>query len=80
MAGRVVDIAGCFDGKVCEWIFTDQGKGFDVDAVLARCLSDDADMMFSSGRGILLMKAFVDDVRFELGGRRVMLTLKTLPR
>jgi len=31
--------------------------------------------MLASGRGILLMRAFLDDLRFELGGRRAILTL-----
>ena len=78
LAGRIVDIEGHFDGDVCRWIITDQGNGFDVDAMLARCLSDDPDVLLSSGRGLLMMKSFLDDVRFELGGRRVILALKRL--
>ena len=76
LAGRLVDIVGQFDGEVCRWIFTDQGNGFDVETILARCLSDDPDVLLASGRGLLLMKSFLDDVRFELGGRRVILSLE----
>ena len=76
LAGRLVDIVGHFDGEVSQWIFTDQGNGFDVEAVLARCLSDDPDVLLASGRGLLMMKSFLDDVRFELGGRRVIMSLK----
>jgi hypothetical protein len=32
--------------------------------------------MLSSGRGILMMQAFLHDVKYELGGRRVILTLQ----
>ena len=76
LASRQVDIVGQFDGEVSHWIITDRGNGFDVDAVLARCLSDDPDLLLASGRGLLLMKSFLDDVRFEMGGRRVILSLK----
>jgi Histidine kinase-like ATPase domain/PilZ domain len=76
LAGRLVDIVGHFDGDVCQWTFTDQGNGFDVDAVLTRCLNSDATELLSSGRGILMMKSFLDDVRYELGGRRVVMSLR----
>ncbi len=76
LAGRLVDIEGQYDGEMCRWTFTDQGNGFDVDTVLARCLSDDPDVLLTSGRGILMMKSFLDEVRFELGGRRVIMSLK----
>lgn len=75
MASRTVDIVVEFDGNVCRWVITDQGKGFDVERILARCLSDDPEVLLSSGRGILMMKSFLDDVRFELDGRRVILSL-----
>ncbi len=40
-----------------------------------RCLSDDPEVMLASGRGILMMHSFLDDVRYDLGGRRLTLTL-----
>lgn len=75
LASRKVDIVVEFDGDVYRWVITDQGRGFDVDRILARCLSDDPEVLLSSGRGILMMKSFLDDVRFEMGGRRVILSL-----
>lgn len=73
---RPVDLEVAYDGERCRWILTDQGKGFDVERVLARASSlDEPDRMRSSGRGILLMRAFMDDVRYEMGGRRAILTL-----
>lgn len=75
LATRKVDIVVEFDGDVYRWVITDQGRGFDVDKVLKRCLSDDPEVLLSSGRGILMMKSFLDDVRFEMGGRRVILSL-----
>ncbi len=75
LASRKVDIVVEFDGDVYRWVITDQGRGFDVERVLAKCLSDDPEVLLSSGRGILMMKSFLDDVRFDMGGRRVILSL-----
>lgn len=73
---RPVEVSVEYDGERCHWSFTDQGKGFDVERVLARASSADAaEMVLSSGRGILLMRAFLDDVRYEMKGRRTILTL-----
>ena len=78
LAQRKVDIVVDFDGEVCHWIITDQGNGFDVEQVLLRSQSDDPEVLLSSGRGILMMKSFLDDVQFDLGGRRVILSLNRL--
>jgi anti-sigma regulatory factor (Ser/Thr protein kinase) len=75
LASRKVDIVVEFDGDVYRWVITDQGRGFDVDKILKRCLSDDPEDLLASGRGILMMKSFLDEVRFEMGGRRVILSL-----
>jgi len=75
LSERIVDIVVDFDGATCNWIITDEGRGFDVDRVLARCLSDDPEVLLSSGRGILMMKSFLDDVRYSMGGRRVTMSL-----
>ncbi len=74
-AMRPVDVRVEYDGECCQWTFTDQGKGFDVERALARAANPDPEMMLSSGRGILLMKAFLDDVQYEAGGRRVVLRM-----
>ena len=75
LSARVVDILMDYDGDACRWIITDEGQGFDVERVMARCLSDDPEIMLSSGRGILMMHSFLDDLYYDLGGRRVILTL-----
>jgi anti-sigma regulatory factor (Ser/Thr protein kinase) len=75
LANRTVDIVVDLNGDVCQWLITDQGNGFDVERVLARCMSDDPEVLLASGRGILMMKSFLDDVRFDLGGRRAILSL-----
>src|SRR5438067_336356 len=75
LASRHVDLLIDYDGERCRWIISDQGKGFDVDRALARAASDDPEVMLASGRGILIMRSFLDDVRYEQGGRRIILTL-----
>jgi anti-sigma regulatory factor (Ser/Thr protein kinase) len=76
LAGRRIDVMVDYDGERCQWIITDQGKGFDSDRVLARSNSNDPDILLASGRGIPIMRAFLDEVRYELNGRRIHLTLR----
>jgi anti-sigma regulatory factor (Ser/Thr protein kinase) len=73
---RPVDICIDYDGERCRWMFTDRGKGFDVERALARVEQPEPDLPLSSGRGIQLMRAFLDEVRYEAGGRRVVLILR----
>jgi anti-sigma regulatory factor (Ser/Thr protein kinase) len=73
---RTVTIGVDYDGERCQWSLTDEGPGFDVDAVLRRIEPTEENLMTPSGRGILMMRAFLDDVRFEAGGRRVVMTLR----
>jgi anti-sigma regulatory factor (Ser/Thr protein kinase) len=73
---RFVEITVDFDGTRCEWTLTDQGKGFDVDRVKSCEPANEADLLRPSGRGILMMRALMDEVRYEAGGRRVTLTLR----
>ena len=75
LAGRIVDVRVECDAGQCRWIITDEGPGFDVDAVLAKHQSNDPEVLLSSGRGIVIMKSFLDEVRWELGGRRLILGL-----
>jgi anti-sigma regulatory factor (Ser/Thr protein kinase) len=75
LAQRIVDIVVHYDGDRCRWIITDQGPGFDFERVLSRQESDDPEVLLASGRGILLMRSFLDEVRYEQGGRRLILTL-----
>lgn len=83
-AARQVDIVIEYDGEMCTWSFTDQGRGFDYTKLLhiadeteAEVEEDpEAEYLLPSGRGIIMMRSFMDDVHYELGGRRVVLTLK----
>ena len=73
-ASRNVQILSDLNQDRFEWSITDEGPGFNVEEVIARGNSDRPSML-ASGRGLILMKAFMDDVRYELGGRRVVMTL-----
>lgn len=75
-ARRTVAIEVEYDGERCQWSITDEGRGFDVDRVLRRESQGEPEFVLASGRGILMMQAFMDDVRFEAGGRRVVLALR----
>jgi anti-sigma regulatory factor (Ser/Thr protein kinase) len=75
LSQRMVDIVVDYDGQRCRWLITDEGKGFDVEGVLRRLESDDPELLLASGRGILLMRSFLDEVKYEAGGRRLILTL-----
>ena len=75
LSSRHLDLVVDYDGERCVWIITDQGQGFDVDRALARAATDDPEVLLASGRGILIMRSFLDDVRYEKGGRRIVLTL-----
>jgi serine/threonine-protein kinase RsbW len=59
----------CEPGNEISIVVTDQGKGFDVGKAVGNCLA--LDPAAEHGRGILLMKAFMDDVHFERGGTEV---------
>ena len=59
----------CESGNEISIVVTDQGNGFDFLKILGNGLtSDPAD---AHGHGIELMRAYMDDVRFERGGREV---------
>jgi anti-sigma regulatory factor (Ser/Thr protein kinase) len=73
---RIVDVETRYDGESCCWVLTDQGQGFDVERVLRRAEEPDEEAFLrASGRGLLMTKAFLDEVRYEAGGRRALLTL-----
>ena len=45
------------------------GSGFDVQAMQERC--NDPELMFASGRGLMLMRAFADEIFFNREGTSV---------
>ena len=59
----------CGPGKQISIVVTDQGKGFDFGKMVDNGLTSDPTA--EHGHGILLMKAYMDDVHFERGGSEV---------
>jgi serine/threonine-protein kinase RsbW len=59
----------CQPGKEISIVVTDQGKGFDFENTVGNGITRDPDS--EHGRGIQLMKAYMDEVRFERGGSEV---------
>ena len=70
-----MDVQAHCDGEAARWVFTDQGEGFDVAGALHRLENEEPDPWRPSGRGLFLMRAFVDEMRYEDRGRRLTLTL-----
>lgn len=74
-AGRVVDIRVDYDEEASVWTISDQGKGFAFEKVLKKLESDDPEVILSSGRGIAIMRAFLDEVRWLNDGRTIQLKI-----
>lgn len=60
--------------KKTEIVIEDQGQGFHRDTVPDPCSEEN--LLKCSGRGILLMEAYMDTVRYTRGGRRVRMVKK----
>jgi len=59
----------CEPGNEISIVVTDQGRGFDFGEIVGNGFTSDP--AADHGRGIQLMKAFMDDVHFERGGSEV---------
>ncbi len=70
----------CWPGKEISIVVTDQGKGFDFEKTAGDGMMPDP--LSEHGRGIQLMKAYMDIVHFERGGSEVHMRkrLRTMPR
>ncbi len=72
---RPVDIHVSYDGRQLRWVFSDQGDGFDVESVLGRLDAGEMGPLRPSGRGMMMIRAFIDELRYEDRGRRAVLVL-----
>jgi serine/threonine-protein kinase RsbW len=59
----------CQPGNEISIVVTDQGKGFDFEKSVGNGITSDP--ASEHGRGIQLMKAYMDDVHFARGGSEV---------
>ena len=71
---KTVHIEAKVNSKKAEITIEDQGKGFDRCCVPDPC--DDSNLLKCSGRGILLMEAYMDKVQYTRGGRKVKMIKK----
>jgi len=68
-AQRKVTVAFKMDGKSCEWLITDKGKGFDWKTVMD--LFDESKLLEAHGRGIFITKFYFDELIFNDAGNAV---------
>jgi len=73
-AKKTVQIEAKVTAKSTEIIIEDQGKGFARKEVPDPCAKEN--LLKPSGRGILLMEAYMDKVEYTRGGRRVRMVKK----
>ena len=73
-AGRIVEVEAAYGEGVATWVFTDQGAGFDVAAALRR-IDGEPDLLRPSGRGLVMIRAFTDEMLYEDCGRKLTLRL-----
>lgn len=72
--GRMVHLDLDYNGQRWQWTISDEGPGFDHEEQVRRIEEDPTNGYLASGRGILMMRAFFDEVRWENQGRRLILT------
>src|ERR1700732_5239671 len=68
----------CQPGDEISIVVTDQGKGFDFEKIVGNGTTSDP--ASEHGRGIQLMKAYMDDVHFERGGSEVHMRKRSRTR
>lgn len=74
LAERRVTVAFKMDGKSCEWLITDEGKGFDWQTV--RNSFDESKLLEAHGRGIFITQFYFDELVFNHAGNAVRVTKK----
>ncbi len=77
---REVTVLFNYDGQRCEISVSDEGDGFDWQQwfALANAETDEdaAPSLAPSGRGLIIMRAFVDELTYRNGGREAVITLR----
>ena len=76
-ASRRVRVLSRITKQKATFVITDEGPGFDVSALPDP--TDPANLELPSGRGVLFMRTFMDDVRYNPTGNRVTLVKKREP-
>ena len=71
---KTVHVEAKVTPQATEITIEDQGKGFHREEVPDPCAEEN--LLKCSGRGILLMEAYMDEVKYSQGGRRVRMVKK----
>ena len=66
---KKVTVECYLDGDIVRVVIQDEGEGFDLTDVPDPTLPENLDK--PSGRGVMLMKAFMDDVLYNEGGNQL---------
>lgn len=72
-----VTVSYCVDPQAVEMTVEDQGPGFDPGAIPDPTL--DENLAKPGGRGIMLIRAYMSEVKFDLGGRRLRMRYRRPP-
>jgi DNA-binding NarL/FixJ family response regulator len=73
---RRIRVAADFTRNRAQFVVSDEGAGFDVEARLSQSTADVSDS--DSGRGLVLIRTFMDEVIFNEVGNEMRMTLKDL--
>lgn len=68
---RRVSVSVDVEQDRAEFVIADEGPGFDTDAFSSRDLSSPESLQGDSGRGIVLMQSFMDEVAYNERGNQV---------
>jgi DNA-binding NarL/FixJ family response regulator/anti-sigma regulatory factor (Ser/Thr protein kinase) len=74
---RRVQVHACVDHRGARFVITDDGPGFDT-SCLNRPVTDDS-LFRVGGRGMLLIRAFMDDVKHNESGNRITMIKRLSP-
>lgn len=69
LSGRKVTVAFRMNGTSCEWLITDEGKGFDW--VTVRDSFDESKLLDLHGRGIFITQMYFDKLEYNEAGNAV---------
>ena len=72
---RQIYVRAMLSSDVAEFVIRDEGPGFDY-AVCTPLVIDDGELDRPTGRGLLLMYSFMDEVRFNAEGNEVTMLIR----
>ncbi|HZZ27757.1 MAG TPA: ATP-binding protein [Pirellulales bacterium] len=71
---RCIHVRATLSTAQAEFVIRDEGPGFDY-SVCTPLVIDDGELSRPTGRGLLLMYSFMDEVRFNVAGNEVSMVL-----